>query len=630
MLQILRNKAQSIVIQAIVVVIAIVFIFWGVGTNLLNNTEAAIMVNDEEISFQDFELAYDQAYNSMRNQFGGSVPTDLLENLGIKEQVINQLIQEALLRQGAQEMGILISKEEVQEQVREMIQFQDNGQFSIEKYNTLLAANNYTPVKFEDSIRFDMLAQKVQNEIGQFASSVTEHEIEELYTLDKTEISFQYVKVAPGDFTEDIEISEEDLITWYSSSRDNYKTDPQVKLQYLDYSFTSVGEKISIDDAMIENYYQKNKETYTTPEQRVARHILIKADNDSTDQIHEEKRAKAEEILALARGGSDFSELARQYSEGPTKEQGGHLGSFGRGQMVKEFEDAAFELGSGEISDVVKTSFGYHIIKVEKEVNQTTQPLDEVKEEITKLLQLEQAKPLAFQVANEAYEGIISAGSLENYLGKNTDAPLKTTDYFSRKSPPEQLGTDQKFLNTAFELKKKELSSLIETSQGYAILFAEDVKEPVVPGLEEVKDKATLDFKRKKAEDAAKQAAADLLKQTTENNSLSTAAEKEEYTVIDTGFVGKSGSQDQRIPQPVLEAAFKLNSKKPFTEEPIQYGDNHFVIQFKADKKPSEKMNDEDKERYRNAIKQMKQQQILAAWMKNKRSTSKVLTHETL
>ena len=113
MLHILLNKPQSIVIQAIVVIIALVFIFWGVGTNMMNSREAAIVVNDEEITFQDFQTAYERAYNRIRNQFGGNVPQGLLENLGIKEQVQNQLIQEALLRQGASEMGIQVSREEI-------------------------------------------------------------------------------------------------------------------------------------------------------------------------------------------------------------------------------------------------------------------------------------------------------------------------------------------------------------------------------------------------------------------------------------------------------------------------------------------------------------------------------------
>lgn len=429
MLQILRNKAQSIVIQAIVVIIAIVFIFWGVGTNMLNNRESAIVINDEEISFEDFQAAYDRAYNTMRSQFGDNIPQSLLENLGIKEQVINQLIQESLLRQGASEMGIRVSKQEIQDTVQNMVQFQDESGFSLEKYNTLLAANNYTPVKFEESISYDMLAQKVSMAISGFASNASETEIQEMYNLEKSTVSMQYVEIKPSEFTDTVTAEEADLAAWFETVKDNYKTEPEVKLLYLDYSYGTIGEKITIDDEAIEKYYQDNKDTFTTPEKRGARHILFKADENSSAEVHEEQQKKAEEILAMAKGGSDFAELARQYSEGPSKTQGGDLGLFTRGQMVQPFDEATFSLAEGEISDVVKTSFGYHIIKLEKIVPETTRPLAEVKESIQTTLQNEQARPLAFQLANEAYELIISSGSLSNYLEKNSEAPVKETDF---------------------------------------------------------------------------------------------------------------------------------------------------------------------------------------------------------
>lgn len=630
MLQILRNKAQSIVIQAVVVVIAIVFIFWGVGANLFDNRESALVINDEEISFQDFQIAYDRTYNNIRDQFGGNVPQGLLENLGIKEQVINQLIQEALLRQGAEEMGIRISKEDIQDTVQNMVQFQDNGRFSLEKYNSLLAANNYSPTKFEDTVRLDMLVQKASLNIGQFASTATNQEIDELYTLEKSKVSYKYVEISAGEYSDTISVTDEELAAWYPTVQDNYKTDPEVRLKYLDFSYSTIGKKLTIDDSSVDKYYQDNADKFTDPEMRGARHILFKADENSPPEVHEQQKKKAQEILELARGGEDFAELAKQYSEGPSKVQGGDLGLFTRGQMVKPFEDAVFLLETGGISEVVKTSFGYHIIKLEQTKPALTKPLSEVRDEIISTLQTDQARPLAFQLANEAYEGIIGAGSLNAYLETHKEAPIKTTDFFSRSGAPADLGRDQKFLNAAFSLKEKELSSLIETSRGYAILYADSVKVPAVPELDKVKDRVALDYKREKADEAARQSAESLLQQAKSLSSLTGAAEKGGFTVKESGYLEKTQAQQTQVPQDITEEAFRLTGKEPFPEEVLQSGESLYVIEFSGRKTPEEQLSDDDRKRYKNAIIQRKQQQILAAWLKGKRENSKVMTHKSL
>ena len=424
MLQILRNKSQSIVIQIVVVIIALVFIFWGVGTSLFNKGQAALVINGEEVSFQKFQQSYDRAYDNIRNQFGGNIPQGLLENLGIKDQVVSQLIQETLIRQGAAEMGVRVSKEEIADTIQSMSQFQKEGSFNIERYNTLLNANNLAPTKFEESIKQDILTQKTSRLISQFAATATPQEIEELFQLEKSTVSFDYAGTNPDTFKDEIVIDDEELGKWYTTAQDNYKTSPEVKLQYLDFSLAAIGSKINIDTGTAKQYYEQNRERYTTPEQRHARHILFRVDENSNAEVREEQKKKATEILALAKNGDDFGELAKQYSEGPSKDQGGDLGTFTRGQMVKPFDDAVFSLSAGGISDIVETEYGYHIIKVEEITPENVTPYAEIQDEVITLLQKEQAKPLAFQMANEAYEGIIAAGSLAAYLQETPDAPI--------------------------------------------------------------------------------------------------------------------------------------------------------------------------------------------------------------
>lgn len=630
MLQILRNKAQSIVIQAIVVIIALVFIFWGVGPNLMNSRDSAIVVNDIEISFQQYQSAYDRAYNNMEQQFGGNIPQSLVENLGIKDQVVNQLIREALLRQGAAEMGIHVSREEVRDTIESMPQFQENETFSMERYDALLAANRYTPQKFEELIQTDILAQKVRLNISNFATTATEYEINNLYRMEKSTVAINYVGINPEEYRDTVTIDRQKVKEWYTTVQDNYTTEPQVKLSYLDFSYANVGEKITIDEAAVQQYYQDNTDLYTQKEQRTVRHILFKVDENSSAEVHRRQRQKAEEILAMARGGSNFAELAREYSEGPSRSQGGALGTVTKGQMIKAFEEAAFNLEEGAISDVVKTSFGYHIIQVEDVSPASTKPLDEVRGSVRTALQTEEAKPLSFQMANAAYEGIISAGSLQAYLDAHPEAEVKTTDFFSRSNPPEGSGFDKKFLETAFTLKEKELSSLIETSNGYAILFAEDVIPPKVPPFSEVKEQVIADYTSYQAGELATETARALLQKAKKTQNLEKSARAAGFTVQSSDYLSKDAQEETNLPADLVQSAFELSTNTRYPDDILAANATIYVYEFVDRKIPQAAPDKEQAARYENAIMQRKQQQILSSWLENKRRQAEIFRHKRL
>ncbi|MGW8195466.1 MAG: SurA N-terminal domain-containing protein, partial [Desulforhopalus sp.] len=272
MLQILRKKAQSTFIQIIVVIIALVFIFWGVGANLSGSRQAALVVNGEEITFQQFQQAYDRAYQRLSDQFGGNVPKGFAETFGIKQQVINQLIQGALLRQGAKQMGLQVSKQEIRQTIEDMVQFQQNGTFSMQQYQNVLAANRLAPTKFEASMQTDLLSEVAAREIDNFADFATDFEIKEIYSLTNEKIELEYVKISPELFAQDVVIDDKALKEWFETVKENYKTEPQIKLKYLLFTYGAIGKKIAVDDEKIAEYYQDNLSKFQVPEQRHARH----------------------------------------------------------------------------------------------------------------------------------------------------------------------------------------------------------------------------------------------------------------------------------------------------------------------------------------------------------------------
>jgi len=632
MLQIFRDKAQSIVIQAIVVIIALVFIFWGVGTNMMNKQEAAIVVNDEEISFQQFQQAYDQAYSRIAQQFGGTIPKGLVDSLNIREQVISQLTQQALLRQGGMEMGLMISGHEIQKEIEGMVQFQENGTFNIQRYKTILASNRLSPTKFEQSMRYDLLSQKSINSLSNFALAPTDFEIVDLYNLEKETVSVSYVMISPDTFAADTDVNDAELTSWYQENGDRYRTDPKIKLTYLPFSFKDIGDKVTIEESAVQSYYDEHLAEYQIPEQRSARHILFKASPEDSSEVHEAQRLKAEEVLALAKGGDDFSELARQHSEGPSGPNGGALGTFSRGQMVKPFEDAVFSMQDGEISEIVKTDFGYHIILLEGiQLAKVSSPA-EVQDQIVAALKMEQARPLAFQMANEAYEKIIGAGSLAAYLSDNQDTEVVETDFFSSAEPPEGMTADPTFLERAFLLKENELSSIIETGLGYAIISANGTMDPEQPELDTIKENVTADFKTYKAGEAAMEAAKKLIQDLVGGtSSFEELAQVAGLEVKNSGLLTKAGAgQDSSFPPSLVQSVFRLSSSAPLPDEPGIVGKDYYVYKFLERKPPETALSDEDRTRYNELLVQLKQQQIVDGWLKNQEAEADIFIHKSL
>lgn len=631
MLQILRNKAQSTFIQILVVIIALVFIFWGVGTNMMNKKEVALVVNGEEITFQQYQQAYDQAIQNLSDRLGGNIPKGLDESLGIKQQVIDQLIQTTLLRQGAGLMGLRVSAEEVQKQIVGMPQFLENGEFSIERYNTLLSANRMTPNSFENSMRHDMLSDKTVRDIAKFATVVTEAEIQDLYNQENETVAVRYVKIPTDPFKKDMAVEPADMKKWFDTVKDNYRTEPQVKLRYIESNFAKLGEKVAVTPEDISSYYNDNLAAYQLPEQRRARHILFMARESDSPSVHQEKRKKAEEVVSLLKEKGDFAALAEQYSDDPSKGTGGDLGFFTKGSMVPEFDEAVFAMQPGQTSEVIKTQFGYHIIKLEEVKPASTRPLDEVKEEIVKAIQLKQGKQMAFQLANDTYEGIIKAGSLKAYTESSPETAVVDSDFFPRSQPPAGIGQNQKFLDAAFALNKGELSSLIETDTGYAIIFATDRKEPAVPALESIQEKVRTDYIAFKAEEKAKSTADAMLAKLQKGTAIDQVVADTQFKVEDSGFLSKkSTDQSSGFPASLYGQAFQLSKSSPLPKEPAKLDDGYMIYAFKERKVPENKGDEKDMQQYRDSLVQFKQQHLLTAWIDHLREQAKITQHKSL
>jgi peptidyl-prolyl cis-trans isomerase D len=631
MLDLLRKKAQSPLIQGTILIIALVFIFWGVG-GYRGTRNSVAQVNDEAISYEEFQKAYERLANQYRDQFGGNIPKGLLENLDLEGQALEQLIQRSLLRQGASEMGIIVSDLEVQQAVEKMEAFRSDDSFNVEQYKNILSSSGMTPTSFEDTMRTDLLAGKVLEYLSRF-TKLTPLEVNDQFNFDNEEIKIEYVSFKGSNFTEKVETGEEQLKAYYEENKANYMTDPQVKLSFLVFPYNPEN-KPEITDEELESYYRQNFSTYSTPEQRRARHILFKTSEEDSVDILGDKMDLAIKVLELAQSGEDFAELAKQYSEGPTAPKGGDLGSFSRGRMVKPFEDAAFSLEEGEISDIVESEFGYHIIKLDKIEPANTRTLEEVRSEIEPKLQAQKSRELAFTQSTEAYENIILAGSLDKFSQKSEIA-VEQTDFFTRKSPEKSgskvgMVTDPSFLNAAFSLNKGELSSLIETPQGYAIIFATDKKEPETALYEDVEAQVQDDYVSAKSEAMAKEFADAMLGALKEEGSIgfAAAAAKFDMTPEASDYITRGVPLSSSLPSQIVSKGFELSEENPYPDEVVSTNSTSYVFRVMEKRSPSPELFSKKEEEFRTALLERKKSAILASWLANVRDKAEIEINE--
>jgi peptidyl-prolyl cis-trans isomerase D len=625
MLNVLRKQAQSPLIQAIVLVIVIVFVFWGVGTHLNGRRNTIAVVNGTEISYQNYMRSYEQAVDGLRQQFGGKLPDGLVKQLGIKDQVLYRLIQTELLRQGGAKAGIPVSDLPVRQRISQMEVFKENGAFSLQRYKDILDRNKMTPALFEKGLLSDLRTERVQELVGSFVL-VPDNAAQSWAAYENEEIKLAYVKFAAADFTDKVQTDEKDLAAWFEDNKSTYLSEPKMRLKYLLFQRSDEEKQVALSDEELKVKYEENKERYRQQEQRHARHILFRVAQDASAAVRAAQKKKAEEVLASAQAEhADFAALAKQYSDDATnKDQGGDLGFFAAGRMVPAFDAAVFSMQPGEVQGPVETRFGFHIIKLEEIRPEKVRGFDEVKDSIAAELRYQRAKSLTFKRTAAAYEDIIRAGSLDAYSKQGKEQVLQS-EYFSRKDRPKGLPKETKFFDAAFKLKKGELSSVIELRDGQAILFADDRKEPKLPELAAVHDKAAADFAQAKAAELAAKAAADLLAASQENKTLQAA---EGASVTETAFFKRAAAAtDKKLPpSPVIEDAFKLAWRDALPAKPVQADKAWFVYEVK-ERRPGTGATDKQ---LRQQLADAARHDLLAAWLGSLQAESTIKINQEL
>ncbi|MEZ4551945.1 MAG: SurA N-terminal domain-containing protein, partial [Desulfobacterales bacterium] len=397
MLNAMRQSAGSWIIKVLLGIIVVAFTFMGVGSfNARQNAKVAT-VNGDIIDITQYQRAYYNVLENLRARFGNQLNDEMIKMFNVRQQALDGLIETTLLHQTAKQIGLRVPDAELAQSIAQIPAFQQNGAFDPQRYKILLSQNRLTPESFEAMQKEAMMMDRLRFMVTKSAK-VSDNEIRQWYEWENTSVDIDYAVFKAADF-KDIELTDQMLQEYYDAHKEEYKTQPKLQARYVKFDPESYKSAAVVSSDEIQQYYDEHLEEFKQPETVSARHILFKVPQDADAETNETARQKAAAVMEKARAGEDFAELAKTYSEGPSKDNGGQLGEFKREDMVKPFSDAAFAMAAGDISEPVKTQFGWHIIKVESHNPASTLALEDATGQITEKLADRKARNLAYDAA---------------------------------------------------------------------------------------------------------------------------------------------------------------------------------------------------------------------------------------
>lgn len=562
MMERIREGVNSLAVKIILGIIILSFVFAGVVGNLGGSGNSAASVGDVDISRGEFEQAYQNERNRMQAQLGeyfSAMLGDPAYVASFRQSVLDRMVNDVLIEQHAKKLGLRISDDQIRQMMLEMPEFQTNGQFDQDIYQATLRRAGFSPDAFAEYLRRNLVRDQLLAAVqGSEFSLSSEVELQAALLGQTRDI--RKVVLSLEEFAGNVELSDEEIADYYQQNAQRFTRPEQLKVSYLELSAMALRDSGSVSEQDVEEYYQQNIERYSSEEQREISHILVS------------EREAAEEVLASLTAGADFAQLAEEKSEDfGSADQGGSLGWIERGVMDPAFEDAAFALAEqGEITEIVESAFGFHIIKLTGIEAPTAKPLAEVAQDIEQEL-LDQAAVDEFYAKQNDLERV--AFEFPDSLDDAAEAiggEVVTTDFISQVDAPEVLmapAVMQALLSA--DVKEDGLNSeVIEVAPEHVIVVrVEEMREEVVLPLEEVEADVVAQLSQVKGEQAASEVAQTLLEALRSGDEAVLEAQGFEF--------GETETIDRRSPlaETVFAMVKPVEGERTFTRATEMNGD---------------------------------------------------------
>lgn len=635
MLQAMRDRVMGVLGWFVIGLIIITFALFGLGSYLQNNSRVyAAKVNDTEITPRELQLAYQNQRATMERMLGDAFDPAQVNEQQLKHQALENLINKELLLQAARADGMAVSDQLLAARIHAMSVFQENSEFKQERYQHLLAQQGQTPAGFEQESRRLFTAEQLINGVSDTVF-VTNAEVNRVYSLQQQQRSFDYLIVSAEPFKATIEPDDAEVKAYYDQHSDRFMTPQRVRLLYVRLNADVLGKGVEVSDAAVEDYYEQKKSSLQTQEQRRASHILFQLAADADEETVNKTRAEAEKVLQQVRDGGDFGKLAKQYSADPgSSAKQGDLGYFPAGTMVPEFDKAVFAMHVGDVSDLVRSQFGFHIIKLVDIKGSEIPPLEDVRAEMIKEIKQRQVNDRFYeqleQLTDAAYEKPDSLQAAADALGLE----IKTTDWISENAAggagdSADIGRYPSVRAAAFSedvLESGNNSEPVEVGQADAIVLRVKDREAAHPTpIEEVKDKIIAALKQEQAVKAALAKGEQLLQKLQSGATVKDLADAEGLSYHQADAVGRDAPGHN--PE-LLKSVFGL--PRPAASKPVERGlvlanGDYAVVQLKVvtDADPAA-MTEAQRTQLKAGLENLQRNQTLATLLGDLRRQAKV------
>ncbi|WP_428603256.1 SurA N-terminal domain-containing protein [Sedimenticola sp.] len=567
MLQSIRERAQGVIAWFIVILISVPFALFGINSYLGGGSEpVAATVNGQEITQREFEEGYRDFRTNLRQRLGDNYRPELIDEAKLRQEVLQLMIRNNLLMQKSEEMGLQVGDDLVRQVIGSLPGFQVDGRFNQDAYESGVRVQGLTPAGFEQQIRRGLISSQLSKAVtgSEFA---TQSELNRLVALRLQRRDFEYLTLPAANFLSGVEVSDDEVATYYAAHQNDFMAPERVKIRYLDLDVAGIAKTLTADDEALRAYYNENQSHYKSTEQRRASHILIPVEEGSDDAAVAKAKAEAEAILKRVRGGEDFAAVAKAESKDPgSVEEGGDLGFFETGVMEPAFDAVVFKLQPGEISDLVRTPFGFHIIRLTKILGKS---FEDVRNEVQKDYLKAEAERIFYEYAerlgNIAYEEPDSLQPAADALGIEP----KESDWFSRDGGQGVLGAP-KVIAAAFSedvLVSGHNSEAIElTPEHILVLRVVDHEEASIRSLDQVKQAIQDKLRVESAIKKAKQEGSELVSKLTKGATLAEIA-TEKGVKVEARKVISRDAQD--VPADLVKQLFLM--ARPEGDAPV-YG----------------------------------------------------------
>jgi peptidyl-prolyl cis-trans isomerase D len=481
----------------------LMYIPFGDLPNVTNITNDVASIGHDTISAKEFQSAYRNYVDRMR----GQINPEMLKAFRFDKQILDALVTRHVVTEEAKRLGLNVTPSEIEQKILENPVFRENGTFiGKDRYQAVLQQNNLSIDEFESSVGNEILTDKLKSFITA-SVGVTDNEAQEEYKRRNEKAKLNYFVVDASKLQDKVTVNDQDQREYYEKNKAKYTVPEKRKAKYIFLESLKLRSQVSVTDDDLRQYYEQHKNEYTLPERIKAQHILFKTQGKTPEEIQKIKE-KAQGVLERAKKGEDFGSLAKQYSEDSTASSGGDLGDFGHGQMVPEFDRAAFSLGVGAISDLVQTQFGFHIIKVNGKQEARERPFEELKEAVRPIVETRKAEQKANDMAQQIAVDLTKDKNLDTVAAKYK-AQVKETPLVEQGTPIAELGNATDFERKMFMMSKGEIGTAVQVDRGYVVPQLTDIAASHPASFEEAQSKVAADVKTEKA----KQLATDKTKQ---------------------------------------------------------------------------------------------------------------------